>query len=273
MRALYREQRHECGEYLDIDVFPVFKKHNGKRKAKAKPTAIAQEKYNHQCRVKKLERLVMTNFRPGEAIFYNPSYRNDYLPEDDAAAIKSRQNFIKRLKRYRKRKGLPELKYIVTTEKGKRSGRYHHHMILNCADMTTGELDKIWGMGFAFSSLIVFNSDGINGLADYFCKKKKPTGSEEEPEDANLGNSWSGSRNLQQPKETKRDGRISKTKAYELYKLGNDAKAEWEKLYPGHFFSSARPLYNEINGGFYIAVRMHRKPAGKVKPKGGGSTK
>lgn len=275
MRALYREQRHECNEYLDIDVFPVFKQSTkGKRKKKAKPTSITQEKYNHQCRVKKLERLVMANFKPGEALFYNPSYNDANLPTDDAAAIRSRQNFIKRLKRYRKKKGLPELKYIVTTEKGKRSGRYHHHMILNCVDMTTAELDKIWGMGYAFLSLVVFDNEGVNGLSTYFCKKKKPTvENEEEPDDASLGNAWSRSRNLVQPKETKRDGRISKSRAYELYTLGNDAKAEWEKLYPGYFFSSAKSLYNETNGGFYIAVRMRRKPPkafkSKTKEKGG----
>ena len=275
MRALYREQRHECNEYLDIDVFPIFKQStSGKRKKKAKPTSLTQEKYNHQCRVKKLERLVMANFRPGEAIFYNPSYNNAYLPSDDAVALRSRQNFFKRLKRYRKKKGLPELKYIVVTEKGKRSGRYHHHMILNCADMTTAELDKIWGMGFAYSSLVIFDNEGVCGLADYFCKKKKPNAeNEEEPDDKNLGNAWSASRNVVQPKETKRDGRISKSKAYELYTLGNDAKAEWEKLYPGYSFSSAKALYNEVNGGFYIAARMRRKPAAKKKPKPKGGSK
>ena len=130
-------------------------------------------------------------------------------------------------------------------------------------------------MGYAFSSLVVFDNEGVCGLADYFCKKKKPKAeNEEEPDDKNLGNAWSASRNVVQPKETKRDGRISKSKAYELYKLGNDGKAEWEKLYPGYFFASAKSLYNEVNGGFYIAVRMRKKPAvKKAKPKGGGKAK
>lgn len=270
MRALYREKRHICNDYLDIDVFPVMKQSSkGKRKKKAKPSSETQEKYNHQCRVKKLQRLVMNNFKPGEALFYNPSYENKYLPPDDESAKRSLQNFFKRLKRYRKKKGLPPLKYIATTEKGKRSGRYHHHLILNCADMTIAELDKIWGMGYAFSSLVAFDADGVCGLADYFCKKKKKDNGEES-EDADLGNAWSSSRNLKQPKETSRDGRISKSKARDLFMLGYAGAPEWEKLYPGYKLSSVKPLYNEFNGGYYIAVRMMKKPqkANKRKCKG-----
>lgn len=268
MPTLYREQRHICNDYLDIDLFPVFAHaRKGKRRKKAKPTSLTQEKYNHQCRVKKLERLVLENFTPGEALFYNPSYDNEHLPADYDEAIRSRQNFIKRLKRYRKKKGLPELKYIVTTEQGKRSGRFHHHMILNCADMSIAELDMLWSAGFAFSSLVMFTNDGVTGLVDYFCKKKKPTEKTEE-EDTESGKAWSASRNLRQPKETKRDGRVSVRAAKELYSLGNDAKAEWEKLYPDYNFSWAKALYNEINGGYYVAVRMRRKPNNKCKPKG-----
>lgn len=268
MRTLYREQRHVCGDYLDVDVFPVFAHaKKGKRKKKANPSSEVQEKYNHQCRVKKLERTILANYRPGEAIFYNPSYSDENLPADYESAIRSRQNFLKRLKRYRKKKGLPDLKYVVVTERGKRSGRIHHHMILNCSDMTTAELDKIWGMGYAYTSLVVFDNDGVVGLAKYFCKKKKPNGDSNE-EDSESGKAWSGSRNLVQPKETKRDGRVSARAAKELCMLGNDAKSEWEKLYPDYLFSSARPIYNEVNGGYYIAVRMRRKPQKKCKSRG-----
>lgn len=267
MLTLYREQRHHCNEYLDIDLFPVVKcSRKGKRKKKAKPTSKTQERYNHQSRVKKLERLVMTNFEQGEALFYNPSYRDEFLPADDESAKRSLQNFFKRLKRYRKRKGLPELKYIATTEKGKRSGRYHHHLILNCADMSIAELEKIWGMGYAFSSLMIFDENGVCGLVNYFCKQKKPAA--EETGEECLGNAWSASRNLKQPKETKRDGKISKAAARDLYELGGDASAEWEKLYPDYTLSSAKPLYNEYNGGYYISVRMRRKPARQRRKKG-----
>ena len=139
MRSLYRERRHTCGDYLDIDIYPVFKESykNGRSK-KAKPTSETMRRYNQRCRELRLERLIMANFTQGEAVFWNPSYKDEFLPADEAEAKKKLRNFFNRLKRYRKSKGLPDLKYIVVTEKGKRNGRIHHHLILNCADMTTG---------------------------------------------------------------------------------------------------------------------------------------
>lgn len=260
MRVMYREQRHDCKRYLDVDIFPVYRQSTkGKRKRKAKPTSETQARYNHQCRVRKLERLVMANFEPGEALFFNPSYCDARLPADDESAKRSLQNFLKRLKRYRKRKGLSELKYIATTEKGTRSGRFHHHLIINCADMPISELENIWGQGFSFSSLVIFDDEGANGLATYFCKAKKKQLEQLEQEDS-IGNAWSASRNIKPPKETKRDGRITKATACELYRLGNGAAAEFEKLYPDYILSSARTIYNDINGGYYIAARLRLKP-------------
>lgn len=279
MQTLYREQRHKCGEFLDIDLFPVFRHaRKGKRKRKAKPASKTQAAYNHQCRVKHLQRIVMRNFKQGEALFYNLSYNNSFVPLDAADAKRQLSNFIKRLRRYRRRKGLPELKYIVTTEQGARSGRFHHHLIINCADMPIADLDNLWGRGYCFSSLVIFDNGGAAGLAAYFCKKKKSAdkaadkeeeneADETELDDINIGNAWSRSHNLVEPEETKRDGAISRKKAFELFCLGDDACAEWERLYPDYYLCYAHPLLNEVNGGIYISVRMRRKPQKKSKQK------
>lgn len=268
MRCLYREQKYFCGEYLDVDIFPVFKKSNI-RGRKAKPTSAVQARYNQHCAESKLERIVMENF-PFNSLFYNPTYNDEHLPKDDEAAKKSIRNFIRRLKRYRKKKGLPDLKYIITTEKGKRSERYHHHLIINCGDMSIAELDKIWGNGYAYSSTVVFDKCGCPGLCKYFCKGKKPENFIEKQDNDGLtvGNRWSGSRNLVKPKTSKRDGRLSARRLAELSKLGNDGGAEYEKLYPDYSFSQARPFYNDINGGFYIALRMRKNPSKRKKVKG-----
>ena len=83
------------------------------------------------------------------------------------------------------------------------------------------------------------------------------------------GNAWSSSRNLVQPKVTKRDGKMSKRRVKELDGLGNDGGAEWEKLNPDYDFSSCRTLYNEVNGGYYLAVRMRKKSPTKSKKRKG----
>ncbi len=41
------------------------------------------------------------------------------------------QNFIRRVKRYRQKHDLPELKYVAVTEVGEKSGRIHHHIVMS----------------------------------------------------------------------------------------------------------------------------------------------
>ena len=45
MRRLYRERRYVCGDYLEVDIFPVFKKQAG-RGMRAKPTSETQARLN-----------------------------------------------------------------------------------------------------------------------------------------------------------------------------------------------------------------------------------
>lgn len=41
MRCLYREKIHKCGEFLEVDIFPVFEYQRGRSK-KRKPTTETQ---------------------------------------------------------------------------------------------------------------------------------------------------------------------------------------------------------------------------------------
>ena len=61
MRCLYRERRYYCGDYLEVDIFPVFKKQNGRGK-KAKPTSEVQAKLNQHNAEQKLIRILNENF-------------------------------------------------------------------------------------------------------------------------------------------------------------------------------------------------------------------
>ena len=46
MRCLYRERRYVCGDYLEVDIYPVFRKQGG-RKQKAKPTSARTTRSTH----------------------------------------------------------------------------------------------------------------------------------------------------------------------------------------------------------------------------------
>lgn len=129
MRTVYREKRYYCGEYLDVFIFPVYSSgKRGSRGRKGKPTSAAQKKLNQRHREEKLVRLLHANFTP-EDLELHLTYAEQ--PEDDEAAKRELANFLRRVRRYRKKNGLPPLKYIAVTERGKRGGRYHHHVTIS----------------------------------------------------------------------------------------------------------------------------------------------
>lgn len=279
MRCLYREVKYFCGDYLDVALFPAFNQSNSPRQRKAKPTREAQVKLNQINAELKFERLVYTNFTPSD-IRLDLTFRNELLPDSDEAAKKDLRNFINRLKRFRACNGLDELRYIVVTEKSAR-GRYHYHMIIN-GDISPADYAEIWGKGYTGVKPLQFDNDGLPQLCAYMLKgsrarAKKQTveknGEPGEETSETIGNRWSASRNLKQPTVRKRDGRISARRAVELWRKGNDARADYEKLYPGYSFSFVKPFYNDINGGVYIMARLRKIPQKKTKPKGGGKAK
>ena len=177
------------------------------------------------------------------------TYRNDTLPEDDEAALKELRNFIRRLKRFRKKSGLPELKYIAVTEKGKKSGRYHHHLVIS-GGVELRDLKKLWGRGFFTAELLEFNENGIEGLAKYLVKE--PIGSK----------FYQASRNLTQPEVETRDEVYSQKTVNAMAKICQDASL-WEGLYDGYTFVSAVPFWNDYNRHQSITVRMYIPPKKK----------
>lgn len=264
MRSKYREIRTTCGSYLDIDIFPVFRDSRAgvKRGKRFKPSPDTMVRYNQRRRETRLERLVLSNFEDS-GLFFNPSFDPEHYPASDEECRRVVKNFLRRLRAWRKRHGMSELKYIYKIERGKRSGRLHLHTILNCSDMPLGELDRIWGMGYCYSSALSCDADGCAGISRYFCKGKAAQDPEESDLSKDVSCSWVPSRNLTEPVEYRRDGSITKRQAQELCRLGDDAKPELEKLYEGHDFVYCKPLLNEVNGGYYITVRMRKRQVRK----------
>ena len=148
------------------------------------PEKIAE--YNFLETRKKCGRMINANFKAGD-IFLTLTYRKQVGIED---ALRLFRNFIGRLKRLRKRKGLDALKYIYVIETGKK-GREHLHMIINDMDVTLKELTELWGLGRVMISRLEPGGD-YTGLAFYITKENYKE----------YGRRWNGSRNLEKPKET-----------------------------------------------------------------------
>lgn len=248
MRTIYREKKYPCGEYLDVYIFPTYKTARSRSK-KSKPSTAVQKKLNQRHAQEKLIRLSHANFAPEDL-----SVGLDYAvnPEDDDRAKKDIHNYLDRVKRRRKKLGLPSLKYIVVTEKSSR-GRYHHHVIMN-GGIERDELERIWGLGHANTKRLQFDENGIAGLGHYIVKSPV------------FAKSWNASRNLIDPLPKERDGRISQREARDLAKDTTD-RVPFEKLYPDYLLADASAFHNDFNGGVYLFARLYRKDGTFIKPR------
>lgn len=246
MRCLYREKSYKCGDYKEVYIFPVYATSPkvGGRRRKAKPTCEAQARLNKRISENNLIRLLNANFTPNDLAF-DLTYCEGENPDTKEKAKRDLQNFLRRLKRFRKQQGLPPLKYIAVTERGERKGRVHHHLVMN-GGVSINDLAKLWGKGYTKAQPLQFDETGLIGKGKYLVKQS-------------LGfRSFNASKNLVHPKPTNRDGRLSQRKAFEL--CGDIYNKEiFERLYEGYTFAEAKSFYNEINGGVYLAVRLYKK--------------
>jgi len=246
MRRQYREKYYVCGDYLEAHIFPVYRKSISRRK-KSKPSRVCQQKLNEISSENNCVRIVHANFSFRD-MRIDLTYDNDHIPVSDEKAAKELENFLRRLKRYRNKMGLPDLKYISVTEKGKRTGRYHHHLIIN-GGLSPQEIIAIWGRGYVRTDALQFNENGVADLVRYILKKSIASGKR-----------WNSSKNLVHPPARQRDGRLSARQVRELARDTQNNR-EYEKCYDGYYFSEARMVLNDINGGVYIYARFYKKEA------------
>ena len=244
-KTFNREQVYVCGEYMDADIYPVFQKPGARRK-RCKPTSEIQAKLNQRNAEKKLTRLVHNNFTEND-IALHLTYRNGEEPENEADALRVLGNFIKRLKRRYKKAG-KELKYISCTEYGKKTGRVHHHLIIN-GGYDRDEIEKLWGRGYANSKRLQFEEDGVTGLAHYIAKDK------------HFFKRWNQSRNLDIPEAAQYDGQLNMDDIAEIKEAidSKNAYQYFEERYPDFELVEAVYTQNNINRGIYIHFEMRRR--------------
>ena len=250
MRTLYREHKYYCGGYLDVQIYPVYKKQGGRSK-KAKPTSEVQAKLNADNAARHLTRLLNKNFTPRDLALHL-TYLPENLPANDEQAKKDVQNFIRRVKRYYKKLEISDFKYIWVTEKSSK-GRYHHHVVFTGGGDRT-EIEKIWGKGYANSKALQFGEKGLEGLAHYITKKPI------------FYKRWSGSRNLKKPLERTNDYKISGKQAAK-FKNSGSGKHEFESMYKGYILSDFAAKFNNVNNGIYIYAQLRKIQDSKHKQK------
>ena len=159
---------------------------------KEKPTSEQMQKVNERNAIKRLRRLMNTNFGPGD---YHTvlTYTKDQRPDPEGAR-KYLKKFLGDLRReYRKREQV--LKYIIVTEwKGK---SIHHHILLNNISGTDKLIQKHWPYGRPHNTCLD-DSGNYGDLAAYFVKETQKTFREADNPNRLR---YSCSRNLKKPVE------------------------------------------------------------------------
>lgn len=239
------------GSVLESEIYPVYEKRiDIPRKDKEKATKESQKNLNDKNAKKHFVRIVNTNFTQNDLLI-TLTYQDKYLPTQKQAK-KDITNYIRRLKRYRKKHNLPELKYVYviewvdeTDQHKSKKVRVHHHIIINKMDRNAAE--DLWGKGRVEARRLQPDEYGLEGIARYMLKQ--PKGEKR----------WSGSRNLKQPKVYKSVTKLTKRKAEKL--ATNPEIAEiFESMYQGKYkYNDCSKYYSDIVGGFYLYCRMRKR--------------
>lgn len=237
----FKERILTTGQYAEVEVFPVVY-HSRCRRKKYKPTTEAQQHINEAHSVRKLARLIHTNFTEADYALH-PTYNDYYAPETYKECENDVKNFILRLRR-KYRKADIELKYIYAIEY---DSRWHAHLIIN-GGVDRTEIEECWGKGYANAINLEFTENGVKDLAGYIQKQHIAY------------KRWVGSRNLKKPPEQKRA--ISKKAVADLCESWN-IQSFIDNRYPGYFLvlDESEKICNPTNGLEYVRLFLCRKDA------------
>ena len=250
-RMGYRRRITLAGDRMECEIYPVFGRDDEQRARAAKKniTPAKQKRLNDERARRHLIQLADANFTDRD-IHLTLTYRQETSLEQ---CKKDVRNFLLRVKRYRERNNLGELKYIYTIEgnrekiRGYGTTRIHVHMLMN-SGVSRERLEEMWAMGYANADRLQPNERGLEEIASYIIKE------------AAIGRKYSASRNLTQPLRRTTDARTSNrvVKAIAM-DIRNEAKEQTERMYPRYRFVDCKVYYSDQLDGVYIRVLMRKR--------------
>lgn len=242
----YRTKTTTAGPRLEAEVYPMFGREQERRARAARKnlTPDKMQRLNLERAKRHFIQLIDANFTEKD-IHLTLTYRE---APDYERAQKDVRNFLLKVKRIRKRRELPELKYAGTIE-GNEEGnlkRIHVHLLMNDG-ISREELEQIWAKGWANADRLRTNESGLEAVARYIIKQQRNK------------RKWFASRNLVQPKSRTSDSKISNRRVKTIaHDFNNEAKQIMEKIYPGYVFVKANVYYSDVVDGVYIRCVMRR---------------
>lgn len=200
----YRQIEVRCGAALEvIKCHPRgMRKGVGREPVQKSPEEI--QKANMKQAAKRLARLINANFRPGD-VHVTLTYRKENRP-DPQEAQKNLEDFRKAMRK-KYRKAGKELRWIAVTEY--KSKAIHHHMIINNINdgvfTTMDYIRELWKGRGSPKFVQLYDDAEYTQLADYLIKETEKTFRDP---DSPVKQRYSCSRNLVQPKVTRKDKKI-----------------------------------------------------------------
>ena len=250
----YRAKTIKSGNIVECEIYPIWNTRGQAAKAKKATTRQAQKNLNEKNAKKNLIRKINTNFTESD-LCITLTYKGQ-VP-DEAQARKDIQNYIRRVKAYRKKNGMDDLKYIYVIEfengEGWKKTRVHHHVIMSGMDRDAAE--RLWTNGWANTRRLQPDEYGLEALARYIAKD--PKGKKR----------WSASRNLKEPKVTTADTKFTKRMAERLAEdFETDGPQIFAKLFPDCVLNDCAIFRSDFVAGAYVYAKMRIDPQ-KVKRK------
>lgn len=245
LKGQYRTDTAKAGDQLTLNIYPAFAAWDfTQRKKKEKETAEAQKKVNRTHAQRKLEMLCAANFTDKD-YWTTFTFRDADKPETYEEAKRLWKNFLIRVRRYRKNKGLGSLKYIAVLELA--GERPHFHCIMS-GDMNRDDLENLWGYGER-NQVRRIDPDPdkhMAGIVAYI--SKDPKGSKR----------WFQSKGLKKPQITTSLKKFSRRTVTKMVLNHADLEEAVKKIHPDYKYVDSELKINPYNGGAYIYVRMAR---------------
>ena len=254
-KVIYATKEIRSGDQLELEIYPEYTRQQAGRiptEAMRRWNRKARQNLNEKNSRKMCERVINANFTSRD-IWATFTYDEGHVPGTMEEAIRNMQNYIRRLNSFRKKHGLPNVRYVYTTEVSDK-GRYHHHMVMD-GDMPMDDVERIWTKGRRNQvRRLSKDKDGLTGMAMYITKEKKGKGKKK----------WTSSRGLEKPKETVNHYKFSKKDVQMAAVYADSLREKMDHWYgkEGYAFSNIRVTHNKVNGGIYVHARMHLRKEG-----------
>ena len=235
------------GAHTEIDIYPVFQR-PGVRRKKSLPSREAQRLLNQRDAENKARRLILANFSEPGCLEVDLTFGR---PATEEEAMTAFRKYIRQLRKEYKRAGA-ELRYMYPKEQGKRSGKWHFHLLLS-SGVSRERAEELWTEGYANSRRLRIDETGLAGLAEYLTKQ----GRKRKPEDIGKRR-WSCSKNLIRPEPEVQDGAVSVRELTELAEAIERRSAEElaEQMAQGMTLVEAEAVRNLRNRGTYVHLRL-----------------